>query len=103
MQEFIYNIPPNTNRNKINEKKNVACGGGILVVEGEGHLYLLETALVLLLSERAALGQTSLASSGSAQNLHRNHELSCLTVILCESCYQACKNKAARKSKACEE
>jgi hypothetical protein len=58
------------------KRKTSHSGGGILVVEGEGHLYLLETALVLLLSERAALGQTSLASSGSAQNLHRNHELS---------------------------
>ena len=82
MQEFICQIPPTTNRKKINEKKNIAYGGGILVVEGEGHLYLLETALVLLLSERAALGQTSLASSGSAQNLRKNHELSCFRVIL---------------------
>ena len=47
-----------------------------LVVKGEGHLYLLETALVLLLSERATLRQTSLASSGSAKNLHRNHKYS---------------------------
>ena len=44
-----------------------------LVVKGEGHLYLLKTALVLLLSERATLRQTSLASSGGAKNLHRNH------------------------------
>ena len=48
-----------------------------LVVKGEGHLYLLETALVLLLSERAALRQTSLASSRGAQNLNRNHQFSC--------------------------
>ena len=45
-----------------------------LVVKGEGHLYLLETALVLLLSERATLRQTSLSTSGGAQNLHQSHE-----------------------------
>jgi hypothetical protein len=54
---------------KKTEKKVNARGGGILVVTGEGHLYLFETALVLLLSERATLRQTSLASGGSAQNL----------------------------------
>jgi hypothetical protein len=58
---------------KSNRKIN-RIGGGILVVKGEGHLYLLETALVLLLSERATLRQTSLSTSGGAQNLHQSHE-----------------------------
>ena len=67
--------PPNPNtKTSRATKKIIRIGGGILVVKkGEGHLYLLETALVLLLSERAALRQTSLASSGGAKNLHRNH------------------------------
>jgi hypothetical protein len=69
-------IPPTNSNTKTSRatKKINRIGGGILVVKGEGHLYLLETALVLLLSERATLRQTSLSTSRGAQNLHQSHE-----------------------------
>jgi hypothetical protein len=68
----IYNC---TNaRKQKTEKKVNGIWRRYLVVTGEGHLYLFETALVLLLSERAALRQTSLASGGSAQNLNQSHQ-----------------------------